>query len=408
MPRSGQPAENPARRFRERLPANLEQIAGTRLARCGAFVNVLKLSYEFPPIGGGGSQVVAGLSRELVRSGHTVDVVTMAFDGLPRREAVDGVAVQRVACVRRRELQCSMFEAATYAASALPVVRRLVRRQRPDLVHAHFIFPDGLIAWRATRELNVPFIITAHGTDVPGYNPHRARTAHRLLRPLWKRVTEAAAAIVCPSEDLAEKVQRQQVRARVLVIPNGIDPERFEDRAKQRRVLVVSRMVERKGFQFFLEAIREMELDHEVHIVGDGPFLPKLKEIAGTVRTPIKFWGRLPNDSYKLAELYETSSIYVFPSESENFPIVLLEAMASRNAVITSRGTGCEEVVGDAGVLVTPKDPASIREALLPLLSDAERCRSLGQAARRRVEENFSWTAVTERYLSLYEKQLHA
>ena len=61
------------------------------------------------------------------------------------------------------------------------------------------------------------------------------------------------------------------------------------------------------------------------------------------VRTP----HRLPNDSRELTELYETSSIYVLPSESENFPTVLLEAMAAPNAVITSYGTRCQEVVDD-------------------------------------------------------------
>ena len=371
-------------------------------------MNILKLSYEFPPIGGGGSQVVSGLSRELVRSKHNLDLVTMAFGGLPRRETINGMTIHRVLCTRRNELHCSAPEAATYVAAALPEVRRLIRRYRPDLVHAHFIFPDGFIAWLATRGLGIPYLITAHGTDVPGYNPHRVRTTHRLLSPLWKKVTGAAAAIVCPSEVLKEMVQKRGVRDRVFVIPNGIDPERFEDREKQKRILVVTRIVKRKGIQFFLEAIRGAEFDYEIHIVGDGHYLPKLKKIARGARVPIKFWGRLPNDSRELTELYETSSIYVLPSESENFPIVLLEAMAARNAVITSYGTGCQEVVGDTAVLVEPKNPAGIRDALLPLIEDPERCRALGRAARSRVEENFSWAAVARRYSALYEQHCHA
>jgi glycosyltransferase involved in cell wall biosynthesis len=314
------------------------------------------------------------------------------------------MTIRRVPCVRRKELHCSAPEAATYVAFALPVVRRLIRRYRPDLVHAHFIFPDGFIAWLVTRGLGIPYLITAHGTDVPGYNPHRVRTTHRLLSPLWKKVTEGAAAIVCPSELLKGMMQKRGVQARLFVIPNGIDPARFKDRAKQKRILVVTRIVKRKGIQFFLEAIQGAGFDYEVHIVGDGNYLPKLKEIARGARVPIKFWGRLANDSRELTELYETSSIYVLPSESENFPIVLLEAMAARNAVITSYGTGCQEVVGDTGLLVEPRNPAGIHDALLLLVEDPERCRALGEAARSRVEENFSWDTVARCYSALYEQ----
>jgi glycosyltransferase involved in cell wall biosynthesis len=305
-------------------------------------------------------------------------------------------------------LHCSVPEVATYVAFALPAARRLIKRRRPDLVHAHFIFPDGFIAWMATRGLGIPYIITAHGTDVPGYNPHRVKTAHRVLAPLWKKVTTQARAVVCPSEDLKRKVEKQKCRARVLVIPNGIDPSRFENRPKQKRILVVTRMVERKGIQFLIEAVRDVELDHEIHIVGDGHYLPRLKEIAKGLRMPVKFWGRLPNHSRELTELYETSSIYVLPSEAENFPVVLLEAMAARCAVITSKGTGCEEVVGDAGALVDPKDAAGIRDVLLPLAADPDRRRGLGAAARRRVEENFGWPAVARRHMDLYEQQMGA
>ena len=191
------------------------------------------------------------------------------------------------------------------------------------------------------------------------------------------------------------------------IIPNGIDPGKFQpDRPKQKRILVVTRMLERKGVQHVLKAVEGSPFDHEVHIVGDGPYLPTLRQMAAAMGNSVTFWGWLDNRSPKLKELFETSSIYVFPSEAENFPIVLLEAMAAGMAIITTAGTGCAEVVGDAALLVDPGDVSAIREALAFLVNNPEQCRKLGMEARKRMEEHFGWAAVANRYVAQHESIL--
>jgi glycosyltransferase involved in cell wall biosynthesis len=149
-------------------------------------MKILMMSYEYPPLGGGGSKVVNGLSKELVSSGHSVDVVTMGFHGLPKHDEVNGVQVYRVPCVRRKKFVCTLPEAATYMFSAIRFVQGLFKKHQYDLIHSHFIFPDGMVAWWITRvlDMDIPFIITAHGSDVPGYNPHRLKLAHKLFAPI--------------------------------------------------------------------------------------------------------------------------------------------------------------------------------------------------------------------------------
>jgi len=370
-------------------------------------MRVLMTSYEFPPIGGGGSAVVAGLSRELAASGHEVDLVTMSFRGCPREEVVDGVRVHRVPCLRRAKHNCSAPEALTYVAGAMPVIRRLLARKRYDVMHAHFILPDGLLAWRVWRETGLPYVITAHGTDVPGYNRHRLRLAHRLVRPIWKRVVQGASRIISPSEILEQLVLAQRPGARkTVVIPNGLQVGEYVPRAHGSRVLVVTRMLERKGVQYVLDSLAESPVEPEVHIVGDGPFLPELRRKAEELRSPARFWGWLDNRSPELRELYQSAGIFVFPSEAENFPIVLLEAMAAGLAIITTEGTGCAEVVGDAGLLVPVRDSKAISLALRRLIDNPELRRSLGAAARRRIEERFTWAAVARRYVEEYGQHL--
>jgi glycosyltransferase involved in cell wall biosynthesis len=340
----------------------------------------------------------------LVRLGHKVDLVTMGFRGLPGFEIVNGVRVHRVTSLRRNKHVCTAPEAAFYVASALKTVRRLTSESRYDINHAHFIFPDGLLAWSVRRSARIPYLITAHGSDVPGYNPHRLKAAHKLMAPLWTMVVRDAARIVCPSESLCSLVVAKcRTEKNLIIIPNGVDPGKFRpDKPKKKRILVVTRMLERKGVQYVLKALEGSQFCHEVHIVGDGPYLPALRQMALAMGIQVTFWGWLDNLSTELKELFETSSIYVLPSEAENFPIVLLEAMAAGMAIITTEGTGCAEVVGDAAILVPPKDPAAIRDAFSRLVSEPWRCRDLGQAARERLEENFSWPAIARRYIDQY------
>jgi len=368
-------------------------------------MRILMTSYEFPPIGGGGAAVVAGLSRELAAIGHQVDLVTMSFQNEPREEEVDGVRVYRVPCVRKAKHSCSAPEAFSYVAGAMPTIHRLLGKRRYDVGHAHFILPDGLLAWQARRYFGLPYVITAHGSDVPGYNPHRLRTAHHLVRPVWKAVVQGASRIVCPSEVLEQLVLAQRPSPRkTVVIPNGLQVGAHAPRSLGPSILMVSRMLERKGAQYLLEAMAHTPLRADVNIVGDGPYLPELRQQAETLRSPAIFHGWMDNRSPELREIYQASGIFVLPSEAENFPIVLLEAMAAGLAIVTTAGTGCAEVVGDAGLLVPVRDARALAVALKRLVDDPVLRQSLGAAARRRIEENFTWRAVASRYVEEYER----
>jgi len=141
-----------------------------------------------------------------------------------------------------------------------------------------------------------------------------------------------------------------------------------------------------------------------VHVVGDGPYLPVLEGRVEEKNLDVRFWGVLDNQSREIRDLYETSKIFVFTSEAENFPIVLLEAMASGLAIITTEGTGCSEVVGDAALLVKPRDSAGIRRCLEMLIADPELTTRLGTAARKRLAEKFGWSTVARKYSRLYRE----
>jgi glycosyltransferase involved in cell wall biosynthesis len=369
-------------------------------------MRILMTCYELPPVGGGGGQFAANLARELVRKGDDVDLITMGFPGLTRLECNGRLRIQRAPSYRKDLRSCRVPEAASYLLGAIPVMAERLRRRRYHIVHSHFILPDGLLGFWTHLAAGVPFILTAHGTDVPTHNPYRVRRLHFFLHPVWRLLTLKAAMVVTPSHYLQARVLHANPRARTTVIANGFDPERFHPAgSKRRRILVVARMVEFKGLQFLLEALYGLDIDYEIVLVGDGPYRPALEERARQVSIPVRFTGWLDNDSDQLKVLYETSSIFVLPSETENCPLVLLEAMAAGLAIITTRDTGGAELVGDAALIVRPRDPLAIRTALLELVRHPELIAALGKAARTRLKQTFSWQAVSDRYREVYAQQ---
>lgn len=362
-------------------------------------MRILVVNYEYPPLGGGASPVTRGVCVELARRGHQVDVVTMSYRGLPRHEEEGNLRVFRVPCRRSAVHLCHIREMVTWVPGATLLGMRLMRARRYDLIHAHFLLPSGVVAHLLSRATGVPYVVTAHGSDVPGFNPDRFRASHRLLAPLWRRIATGARAITCPSRWLANLISSNVSKElRIEVIPNGIAQDWVIPGPKQRQILVVTRLFERKGVQFLLQALQGDRLGYAIHIVGDGPYRPRLEAMAPHVPDPVVFHGWLDGDSSELKRIYATASIFVFPSIAENFPISLLEAMLSGAAIVASGLAACREVLGETALYAIPGDVPSIREHLVRLVNEPETRARYAAEARQRVLDRFTWPRVGDQY----------
>lgn len=331
-------------------------------------MKILSLTYEYLPIGGGGSRVAAAINEELVRLGDEVTVLTSAMKDLAAEETVNGVRIVRSACIRRHRHYTTAAELATTLWPAWRRAAELIHADRPDIIHTHFILPSGLLAWALSRRFRIPYVLTAHGSDVPGYNPDRFGLLHRLLRPVWRRILRGAAAVTSPSCYLARLMRDEGCPVPVTVVPNGHWPLQRLGEDRRNRILVVARMFPRKGVQYFIRAVSGMDSDWEMIVAGDGPYRAELEARARRAAPRVRFVGFANPETLRM--LYESSSILVFPSIQENFPMVLLEAMAAGCAVVTTDAEGCAEVVGDAGIVVPRGNPMEIRGALERLLHD--------------------------------------
>ena len=364
-------------------------------------MKILVLNHEFPPVGGGASPVTYELCKQLAGMGHYVDVVTMHFGDLPRFETVDGFNVYRTRAMRKKPDICHTHELATYLPGAFFKTLSLCRKNKYDIIHCHFLVPGAPLAWLVSRLAGIPYIVTCHGSDVPGHNPDRFKLAHKLIKPAWRFLAKRAAMIVSPSQFLKDKILANCDKLNVQTIPNGIYPDRFAPAQKDKSILMCSRILKFKGFQYAIEALQGIADDWRIDVVGQGPYLDQLKALADDLEVKVTFHGWIDKDDQRFCELFAKSSIFVFPSEAENFPTVLLEAMSASMAIITSNAGGCPEVIGDAGLLVEPKNIEQLRSSLQKLMQDDTLRLELSNAALDRVK-NFSWENIAARYIQSY------
>ncbi len=367
-------------------------------------MKILTICYEYPPIGGGGAVVCREVARALAASGHAVDVVTSRMAGMPDVFDDGDVRVHRVSSPRRRRFHATTAELAAELVPTYNKARTLMAETKYDVAHCHFVVPGGVVAHRLWRRTGLPYVLTAHGSDVPGYNAARFKLMHHMIRPVWRRVIENSAAITTPSHFL-EGLIRAYVNVPVHVIPNAFSlPDGPAADARRRdRLLVVSRLLERKGVQHFIRALKGLPPGWEAVVAGDGPYLDTAKRIAAEVGVDVTFLGHVPRE--ELPALYASAKVFVFPSLQENFPMVLLEAMAAGCAVVSSTAPGCLEVVDDAARRVRPGDVAGLHAAMRGLMEDPDAIEDLSARAAARVAV-FAPETVARQYLRLFEAKI--
>jgi glycosyltransferase involved in cell wall biosynthesis len=328
-------------------------------------VAVLTTSYPRGPEDGAG-RFVADAVAGARAAGVDVAVVSPATFG-SFGVAYGGGIVQNL----RREPWRAVLVPAFLAAYA-----RAARRAAAgaDLVHAHWL-PSALAA-RATGK---PYVLQLWGTDV-----ELARRAPALARPLVR----GAQVVVGASQALADAARELGAR-RVEIVPSGVDvPAAVGEPDEPPHVLYVGRLSEEKGVEEFLAATEGLRRV----VIGDGPLRARVPEAQGFV-PPSALGAR-----------YERAAVVCVPSRREGYGMTAREAMGHGRAVVATAVGGLVDAVEDGvtGLLVPPRDPDALREAVVRLLDDADLRARLGAAARERARTSFSREAEVEALLRLW------
>lgn len=284
--------------------------------------------------------------------------------------------------------------------------RSLLRSFQPDLVHAHFATEPTAVARALAAELGMPFTFTAHGYDV--YRRPPADFGQRAA---------AAAAVVTVSEANARHIAVMHAvdRSRIVVLPCGVDTDRFRPAERLRpeppHIVCVARLVPVKNLGLLLEACRiiyEQRADFRCVVVGDGRGREELVALRDRLRlgAVVEFVG--PARQSEVLALWQSAAVAVLTSQSEGMPLSLIEAAACGVPAVATAVGGVPELVeeGVTGLLAPAGDAADVARKLDRVLREPDFARQLGAAARRRVEERFSLHRQVDRLLSLWTEVL--
>lgn len=361
----------------------------------------LLVTNDFPPKLGGIQSYLYELWRRLPADETTV--LTTPYEGDDGFDAEHGFRIERT---REKVLWPKRSLARRIDA--------LAREVAAEVIFVDPMLPLGLLGRRLEA---APHVVVVHGAEVtvPGRLPVTKQLARRVLR--------GATGVVAAGEYPAREAERAAAAFLPgVVVPPGVDVDRFvpaadvaaRDETRRRfgfetsrpLVLAFSRLVPRKGFDVLIEAVAGLDDSVQLAIAGTGRDADRLAKLAAAkgIDDRTRFLGRI-NDA-DLPALYAAADVFAMLCrdrwhglEAEGFGIVFLEAAACGVPAIAGRSGGSHEAVadGETGLVVPPRDVGSVRSALERVLSDDEMRARLGETARRRAVEQFSYDVLVER-----------
>ncbi len=355
-------------------------------------MRILILCYEYPPVGGGGGRVARSVGEEMVKRGHAARVQTAGMKHLPGHETINGVEVFRTESFRKREDTCSVVEMGLFLLTSFLPTLRHIREWKPDVIHAHFAMPTGVLAWLAHLLTGVPYVLTAHLGDVPGGVPQQTdklfRVAGWLARLIWKKAA-AATAVSGFVQALAEKSYRRPV----VKILNGIRiDEAIENRKSKieniRHFVFLGRFNPQKSPNFAVDALATVaDLPNwRFTMIGDGPLMPEVRERIAFHRLQdrVALTGWL--DTAAVEEILKSADALLMPSLSEGMPVAAVEALKHGLAIVGSDIPGLYDVIDDGvnGCLVELGERDAFAHKLRGLLTSDETLLAMQNASRKK------------------------
>jgi colanic acid/amylovoran biosynthesis glycosyltransferase len=297
---------------------------------------------------------------------------------------------------------------------------RLVQRLaplNPVVIHAHY-GPNGLRSLPLARKLDIPLIVTFHGSDatITDLRYHKPKFGHRRHFARKAELKKGAVLFLAVSEFIRRKLIEQDFpEEKIQVHYTGVDTKLFQPASTERDhlILFVGRLVERKGPEYLIQAAAEVQKDlpgAELVVIGDGPLRADLEQLARKSLTRYRFLGTRSHE--EVVEWLNRASIFCAPSvrmpsgEEEAFGMVYAEAMAMQKPVVAFDSGGISEVVshGQTGFLARERDWRALAEHLSILLRDAELRKKFGIAGRERVVRRFDLNQRTKVLETIYAK----
>lgn len=386
----------------------------------------------------GTAPFIQSIAETLVALGHDVSVVA-PYDALVKPMDTHGVHLYRFkyapfsswhimgharaleADVRLNPL--SFLLAPSFLASAAFNLLEVAKKQRSEIIYAHWVIPNGPSAAWVAKQLRLPLMISLHGSDIfVAKKNFLFRAAAR-----WA-FRQAKSVSACSPELRAGALDLDAPKNTTRLVPYGVDPVKFHPNQRSNEfrdqlglkpnelaIGSIGRMVHKKGFELLIRAFAAVihDLPHARLVIGgSGPLLAPLKELARSLRVEdaVIFTGNVAWDDVPV--FLASLDLFVLPSKKDSagnldgLPNVLLEAMASGVAVIASDIGGVRLAVEDhvSGRIFTPGDEHGLANQIMELLQQPDLRETLAAQARTKVEKQLNWQYIVGELLAMLQE----
>ena len=371
------------------------------------------------------------LSKRLMSKGRAVVVLAPHAGNAKKHEFFDGLDVYRF-----QYFFPSNIQKVAYGAGIIPNVKSnplamlqvpffllseymktsiLIRKYNPEVIHAHWLVPQGIIACMLKGDKKL--IATIHGSDL-------FPLKNRLFKLIQKKVLENCDVCTISSEATKRELLKRfpQFKNKVTVLSMGVDTRifsrryvksKFNEYKNNKIILFVGRLNEQKGIEYLVKAmpiINKKIKNSRLLIIGEGEYKEKLQKIADSLGIDnVEFLGSKKQS--ELADYYNLADVFVLPSiisriGTEGLGLVLLEAMSCGTPVIGTNTGGIPTIVknNQTGVLVNERNENELANAIIKILSDRKLSHKLSDNGIKFVKNNYSWEIVAEKFDEIYSK----
>ena len=297
----------------------------------------------------------------------------------------------------------------------IAVIRHCLKKDY-DIIHVHWPFPHFIFGYAAAKVCKAKIVSTFHSVGL-----HYIKKSPLNLDSFIKWVINRSE-VVTVNSSYTGKILKKHLSNKIKIIPFGAAVESKENLdyitgEKVTKILFVGRLVERKGVEYLLEAIKLLTEKEKVKlvIVGDGNLRKKLEQKKDSLKlndNQVVFKGKVSEN--ELVNQYKTCDIFVLPAivdsrgDTEGLGVVLLEAMSFQKPVIASRVGGIADIIKDknTGLLVEEKSPEQLREAITFLINNPEKRKRIAKKGFVFQQQNFSWNKIVNSLINCYKEIL--
>lgn len=288
----------------------------------------------------------------------------------------------------------------------------ILNQLKPEVVHVNNLpFFSSFQSILTSKKMNIPSILHVHGV-IGVRNKILNAIQYAFILTFMRKAFHVASRVICLTRSDSLELQRLGCpHEKIRIVPNGVDVAKFKpsNEVIDDTIFWHGRFVPEKGLNYLIMALNLVVREKpKVRLImcGRGPMLPKIYYMVKclALEKNVIFKSNVNRD--KLPHLLGSSQLYVLPSLKEGMPYALLEAMACGKAVIGSNIPGINDVIthGMNGILITPRDPKALADAIIMLLEDDNLRTKLGYNARQLIVKKYSWEKIAEKIEGIYKE----